>query len=97
MRPSFRDRILCAGGDPAVYLPWFLNGDRASIRNGRDPTLPYTLKEATTIGDCNREREGIKMAVQTIGMDVDKHVCQLHGVDAHGRVVLRKKLSRATL
>jgi hypothetical protein len=31
-----------------------------------DPSLRYTLKEATTIGDYNRAREGIKMAAQTI-------------------------------
>jgi transposase len=50
-----------------------------------------------TIGDYNQEREGIKMAVQTIGIDLAKHVFQRHGVDAHGRVVLRKKLSRTNL
>jgi transposase len=62
-----------------------------------DPSLYYTLREATTIGDDNQEREGIKMAVQTIGIDLATHVFQLHGVDAHGRVVLRKKLSRTNL
>jgi transposase len=62
-----------------------------------DPSLYYTRKEATTIGDANREREGITMAVQTIGIDLAKHVFQLHGVAAHGRVVLRKKLSRTHL
>jgi transposase len=44
-----------------------------------------------------REREGSKRAVQTIGIDLAKHILQLHGVDAHGRVVLRKKLSRTKL
>ena len=61
------------------------------------PSLRHTLKEATTTGDYKREREGIKMAVQTIGIDLAKHVFQLHGVDARGRVVLRKQLSRMTL
>ncbi len=74
-----------------------VSDDGTSIRNGMDPSLQYTLKEATTSGDYNREREGIKMAVQTIGIDLAKHVFQLHGVDAHGRVVLRKKLSRTNL
>jgi transposase len=62
-----------------------------------DPSLHHTLKEAMTIYDYNREREGLKMTVQTIGIDLAKHVFQLHGVDAHGRVVLRKKLRRTNL
>jgi transposase len=61
------------------------------------PSLSYTLKEATTIGDDHRERAGIKMAVQTIGIDLATHVFQLHGVEAHGRLVLRRKLSRTNL
>jgi transposase len=62
-----------------------------------DPSLHHTLKEAMTIGEYNREREGIEMVGQTIGIDLAKHVFQLHGVDAHGRGVLRKKLSRTNL
>ncbi|MGH8534777.1 MAG: IS110 family transposase, partial [Gammaproteobacteria bacterium] len=34
------------------------------------------------------------MNVTTIGLDIAKHVFQVHGVDGHGQVVLRKKLSR---
>jgi transposase len=32
--------------------------------------------------------------VTTIGLDLAKHVFQLHGVDASGAVVLRKQLQR---
>jgi len=35
--------------------------------------------------------------VTTIGLDLAKNVFQLHGVDARGRVVLRKRLSRSRL
>jgi len=35
------------------------------------------------------------MQVTTIGLDIAKSVFQAHGVDRHGRVVLRKRLSRA--
>ena len=35
------------------------------------------------------------MNMTTIGLDSAKNVFQVHGVDAHGRVVLRKKLRRA--
>lgn len=37
------------------------------------------------------------MQVTTIGLDLAKNVLQLHGVDAHGRVVLRKRLARSRL
>ena len=35
--------------------------------------------------------------VTTIGLDIAKHVFQAHGVDATGRAVFRKKISRARL
>jgi transposase len=35
------------------------------------------------------------MPVTTIGLDIAKNVFQVHGVDARGRVVLRKRLARA--
>lgn len=37
------------------------------------------------------------MQITTIGLDLAKHVFQLHGIDAGGRVVLRKRLSRPRL
>src|SRR4051794_16770609 len=35
--------------------------------------------------------------ITTIGLDLAKHVFQVHGVDAEGRTVLRKQLRRAQL
>src|SRR3712207_8217419 len=35
------------------------------------------------------------MHVATIGLDLAKHVFQVHGVDAEGRPVLRKRLRRS--
>src|ERR671930_230996 len=35
------------------------------------------------------------MQITTLGIDVAKHVFQLHGVDKRGHVVLTKRLSRA--
>src|SRR5262249_24352643 len=32
--------------------------------------------------------------ITTIGLDLAKHVFQVHGVDAHGTTVLRKRLRR---
>ncbi len=37
------------------------------------------------------------MKITTIGIDSAKNVFQVHGVDAHGKVVLRKKLARSTV
>lgn len=37
------------------------------------------------------------MNVTTIGIDLAKNVFQVHGVDPHGRAVLRKQLKRAQL
>lgn len=34
------------------------------------------------------------MQVTTVGLDIAKNVFQVHGVDQHGKVVLRKRLSR---
>jgi transposase len=33
--------------------------------------------------------------VSTIGLDIPKSVFQIHGVDVHGTVVIRKRVSRA--
>ena len=35
------------------------------------------------------------MQITTIGLDLAKHVFQVHGVDATGQVVVRKRLRRA--
>jgi transposase len=35
------------------------------------------------------------MQVTTIGIDLAKHVFQIHGVDADGGVVVRRKLRRS--
>ena len=37
------------------------------------------------------------MQVTTVGLDVAKNVFQAHGVDHDGRVVLRRRLRRATV
>jgi len=37
------------------------------------------------------------MKIKVLGIDLAKHLFQLHGVDERGRVQLRKKLSRSKL
>ena len=33
-------------------------------------------------------------AITTVGLDIAKSVFQVHGVDAHGNVILRRQLKR---
>jgi len=37
------------------------------------------------------------MKITTIGIDLAKNVFQIHGVDDHGKAVLRKKLDRSKM
>jgi transposase len=37
------------------------------------------------------------MKITTIGVDLAKEVFQIHGVDAHGKAVLRKRLRRSEM
>src|SRR5688500_7392462 len=42
-----------------------------------------------------RLREPSAMKIATVGLDLAKNVFQLHGVDAAGRVVVRRRLRRS--
>ena len=37
------------------------------------------------------------MSIVVLGIDLAKHVFQLHGVDEHGRAVVSRRVSRAKL
>ena len=37
------------------------------------------------------------MKITTIGIDLAKNVFQIHGVDAHGKVAVRKQIKRAEM
>jgi transposase len=50
------------------------------------PELLYVRREAW--------REGAMTSVATIGLDIAKSVFQVHGVDAAGQVVVRRRLIR---
>lgn len=42
----------------------------------------------------HQEREPSMSEITTIGLDLAKHVFQVHGVDAEGTTVLRRRLRR---
>src|SRR5215468_5146679 len=45
--------------------------------------------------ECNELKEPSAMKITTVGLDIAKRVFQLHGVDAAGKAVLRRKLQRS--
>src|SRR5262252_941061 len=52
------------------------------------------LSAKMVIGETHHQREPSMNEVTTIGLDLAKHVFQIHGVDASGAVVVRKQLRR---
>jgi hypothetical protein len=49
-----------------------------------------------TVSNCHRRRRPWEQAT-TIGLDIAKHVFQVHGADAAGHVLFRKRITRAKL
>src|SRR4051794_28489638 len=56
--------------------------------NGMDPALAAVESQASTAA-----KEDV-MQVVRIGLDLAKYVFEVHGVDNHGKVVVRKRLRR---
>jgi len=54
-----------------------------------DPALPVRVY----IGRQLHQGRGV-MQIARIGLDLAKYVFEIHGVDAHGKTVLRKTLRR---
>src|SRR4030065_500039 len=56
---------------------------------------------ASDVPDCRFhqtvEGGGVEMNITRIGIDLAKQVFQLHGVDRHGKVLVRKQLRRAQM
>ena len=46
------------------------------------------------VGETHHRREPSMNEITTIGLDLAKHVFQVHGVDASGATVVRKRLRR---
>jgi hypothetical protein len=60
----------------------------------RSPFETASLGHDGALAHRQRNEEGPKMQVTTLGIDLAKNVFQLHGCDAKGRAVLRKQLTR---
>src|ERR1700719_5113177 len=55
-----------------------------------DPALPARVTIARQL-----HRGRVAMQIARIGLDLAKYVFEIHGVDAHGKAVLRKTLRRS--
>ena len=47
------------------------------------------------IDPFNHRARGVEMKITRVGLDIAKQVFQVHGVDEHGKVRVRKQLARA--
>src|SRR3712207_3805756 len=79
-------------GSPDQLTIW---ADQTSwtVQGGRPPTAS-TCQDAV-VRTCKREPSA--MSISMIGLDSAKAVFQLHGVDANGKVCLKRKLRRGEL
>lgn len=60
-----------------------------------DPTASHCAKVVLSIGPPGKGAAA--MQVSTVGLDIAKNLFQVHGVDADGRTVLRRKVRRDQL
>src|SRR5471032_1788143 len=82
---------------PAAPLsPLALHAHRRRIvSNGMDAPTRNGIECAKVVALLTTKPEGgVIMKITTIGIDLAKAVFQLHGVDAQGKVVLRKQIKR---
>src|SRR5215208_3822168 len=89
------DRTRPRGSPRVVWRqPWHATHAAAAIRwGGRPPTASVCQDAVVT----TREREPPAMSISMIGLDTAKSVFHLHGIDAQGKVQLKRKLSRDKL
>jgi hypothetical protein len=50
-----------------------------------------------SLGFTKQQKEESEMNIKRVGLDLAKQVFQVHGVDCHGKAVLRKRLKRGDL
>src|SRR4051812_23834212 len=64
---------------------------------GGRPLLPDIEWPDLSVADDARGEEPFAMGISTVGLDLGKRVFQVHGVDATGRVTVRRKLQRVKM
>ncbi|WGR54599.1 transposase [Paracoccus versutus] len=72
---------------PANTRVWLAAG--VTDMMGWTPPLAQRQTDGLVYGEKN-------VTISVIGIDIAKRLFQLHGVDDQGRIVLRKRLTRAT-
>src|SRR5665213_3995908 len=84
----------------ALQIPFKLSNTRVApviacrlscVCNEMDSSLPTASKCARLQFRSNsQQKEGVQMKLKRIGVDLAKNVFQVHGVDSHEQVKLRK-------
>ena len=74
-----------------VLMKWTQPSSHTSLTRGK-----MGVVESATHTHRQEERRAM-MPITTLGIDVAKHVFQLHGVDARGRAVLSRRVKRSQL
>ncbi len=63
--------------------------------NGMDSSSPKRHLGAKLVSDTTSKRKGgVTMKLSRVGIDLAKNVYQLHGVDRHGKTMLKRRLKR---
>src|SRR5262249_9639498 len=96
---DFQESVRARG--PAAHLrrlrrqcDWVRELTLDSLNDGVDGPLRHLRPKLLSVRNTT-EWEPSMGEVTTIGLDLAKHVFQVHGVDAEGATVLRKQLRRA--
>ena len=87
---SHSKAVYMAAPDPLVEMSDFPLAPRA-------PMVWTPPSQPGRMSDLNCSDGRITMQVVRIGLDLAKYVFEVHGVDAHGNVVMRKTLRRGSV
>jgi transposase len=75
-----------------------MRGAESNLRPYRDLLHWHeSAKDVVAVEVTTIRREPSMQSVRTIGLDIAKSIFQVHGVDAHGKVVVRRQLKRRYL
>src|SRR5437763_12400557 len=86
--------VKSAGGDGRIKARFGRREcEEIALNDGVDGPLAASRCQLVFL-ENHQEREPSMSEITTIGLDLAKHVFQVHGVDAQGTTVLRKRLRR---
>ena len=84
-------------------MPWKALGlvSPGACNDGMDPALTFPkglcMSQDGNEPSGRKAREGLKVNVRTLGIDLAKNVFRVHGVDANGKILVARQLRRRQL